>query len=221
MTEELWAAVDDYLTERLIEPDEALEAALSSSTAAGLPAIQVSAIQGKLLHLLARMTGARHVLEIGTLGGYSTIWLGRALGPSGRLVSLEVNPTHAEVARKNLERAGLSEVVEIRVGRAIETLPGLAAERREPFDLVFIDADKPSNLAYFEWAMRLSRSGSVIVVDNVVRNGGVADPSNSDPDVVGVRRLLDALHDDKRVEAAAIQTVGAKSYDGFAVVLVS
>jgi predicted O-methyltransferase YrrM len=221
MTQDEWTAVDQYLARLLVPADPALDAALADSAAHGLPAINVSPPQGKFLHLLARIHGARNILEIGTLGGYSAIWLGRALPPGGRLITLESDPNHAAVARSNLDRAGLSGVVEIRFGPALETLPKLAAEGRGPFDLVFIDADKPSTADYFAWAIKLSRPGTVIVVDNVVRKGGVADPANTDENVVGIRRFLEALAVEKRVTATAIQTVGGKGYDGFAIALVN
>jgi predicted O-methyltransferase YrrM len=219
--EDLWAAVDGYIVERLVAPDEALEAALEASDAAGLPAINVAANQGKLLGLLAQMVGARRVLEIGTLGGYSTIWLGRALPEGGRLVTLEYSEAHAKVARSNIERAGLSGVVEVRVGPALDSLPGVEAEGIGPFDFVFIDADKANNPEYFAWAMRLVRRGSVIVVDNVVRRGAVLDATTADPNTIGTRRLFDVLREDDRVSATAIQTVGSKGYDGFAIALVT
>src|SRR5262249_18682814 len=221
MTQEQWAAVDRYLADLFVPPDPALEAALRDSAAAGLPAINVSPTQGKLLHLLARAQGARTILEVGTLGGYSTIWLARALPPGGRLVTLEIDPKHAEVARGNIARAGLSDVVELRLGRALDTLPQLAAEGRGPFDFVFIDADKPGNADYFAWALRLSRRGSLIVVDNVVRKGAVVDADSDDPNVQGVRRFNDMLAAESRVSATAIQTVGSKGYDGFALALVT
>jgi predicted O-methyltransferase YrrM len=223
MNQEQWTAVDRYFTDLLIPADAALDAALRASDAAGLPAIHVSAAQGKLLHLLARAQGARRVLEIGTLGGYSTIWLARALppAPDGRLVTLEADPRRAEIARGNLAGAGLAGVVDLRVGRAIETLPALAAERAGPFDLVFIDADKPSTADYFAWALRLTRRGSLIVVDNVVRKGKVIDAASEDADVRGIRRFNDALAREPRVSATAIQTVGSKGYDGFAIALVT
>ncbi|MFI0501880.1 O-methyltransferase [Streptomyces albogriseolus] len=213
-----WNAVDDWLTGRLLgdDPDEALAAALRDSDAAGLPPIAVSPLQGKLLQLLARLTGARRVLEIGTLGGYSTIWLGRALPADGRLVTLEYDPRHAEVAVRNIARAGLAERVEVRVGPALESLPKLADEQPPPFDLVFIDADKANNPHYVEWALRLTAAGSLIVLDNVVRGGRVADPENTDPDVVGTRAALDLFGSHPRLDATAVQTVGAKGYDGFA-----
>ena len=217
MSQDLWTAVDDYLTGELACSDEALEAALRSSAEAGLPAIAVSPPQGKLLHLIARMVGARRILEVGTLGGYSTIWLARALQPGGELVTLEINPRYAEVASANLARAGLADGVNVRVGPALETLPTLAG----PFDLVFIDADKPSNADYFAWAVKLSRPGTAIVVDNVVRDGAVIDAGSADPAVAGVRRLNALIASEPRVSATAIQTVGSKGYDGFILALVT
>ncbi len=214
--DERWRAVDDFITGMLVGPDPALDAALAANRAAGLPPIDVSPPQGKLLHLLARAIGARRVLEIGTLGGYSTIWLGRALGPDGRVVTLEREPRHAAVAADNLARAGLAEQVDIVVGPALETLPDLDG----PFDLVFVDADKPSNAAYLAQALRLSRPGALIVVDNVVRDGRVADPTDDDPAVVGSRRLTEALAAEPRLSATELQTVGSKGYDGFALALV-
>jgi predicted O-methyltransferase YrrM len=216
MANEQWNAVDRYITDVLVPGDPALDAAMASIQEARLPPISVSAPLGKLLHILALAVGARRVLEVGTLGGYSTIWLARALPPDGRLVTLELDPRHAEVATANIARAGLSDVVEIRLGRAIDTLPVLAEEGYGPFDLVFIDADKPSNADYFEWALRLGRVGTTIVVDNVVRNGKVADPDCDDADVEGVRRLNALIASEPRVVATAIQTVGSKGYDGFA-----
>jgi len=218
--EERWNRVDDYLGGLLAPPDDALAAALRDSDAAGLPAIQVASNQGKLLHLLARAGGARRILEVGTLGGYSAIWLARALPDGGSLVTLESQERHAEVARANLERAGLADVVEVRLGPALETLPQLAKEGREPFDFSFIDADKEHGAEYFRWALELSRLGSVIVVDNVVRKGAVADAASADPAVVGTRRLLEAVGAEPRVSATAIQTVGTKGYDGLLVALV-
>lgn len=220
MTENLWAAVDRYVTDLLVPPDPALDAALEASAAAGLPAIQVPPTQGKLLALLARLQGARTVLEIGTLGGYSTIWLARALPSDGHLVTLEANPAYAEVARANIARAGLAALVEVRVGPALETLPQLAAEGLGPFDLFFVDADKRNNPEYFAWALELSRPGSVIVVDNVVRGGAIVDPTSDDADVQATRRLHELLASEPRVSATAIQTVGSKGYDGFAIALV-
>ena len=214
----LWNAVDDYFAEQLLggDPDDALEAALRESDAAGLPPIAVSPLQGKLLQLLARLQGARRVLEIGTLGGYSTIWLGRALPADGRLVTLEYDPRHAEVAVRNIARAGLAEQVEVRVGPALESLPKLADEQPPPFDLVFIDADKANNPHYVEWALRLTAAGSLIVLDNVVRGGRVADPDNGDADVLGTRAALEMFGTHPRLDATAVQTVGVKDHDGFA-----
>jgi len=210
-----WNRVDQYLGGKLLKSDTALEVALASSDAAGMPAIAVSPLQGRLLELIARSTGARKVLEIGTLGGYSTICLGRAVGPSGRVVSLEYEPRHADVARGSIAAAGLSDVVQVRVGRALELLPGVLADGIGPFDLVFIDADKASNADYVDWALRLARPGSVVIVDNVVRGGAVADPDNQAADARGNRRMFDLLEGDDRLDATAIQTVGAKGYDGF------
>jgi predicted O-methyltransferase YrrM len=221
MSQEQWTAVDRYLTDLFVPPDPALEAALQASAAAGLPAINVSPNQGKLLGLLARVRGARLILEVGTLGGYSTIWLARALPADGRLVTLEAEPKYAEVARANIARAGLAGVVELRLGPAQETLPRLAAEGRGPFDLIFIDADKQGYPDYLAWSLRLSRRGSLIVADNVVRKGVVADPATTDPLVQGVRRFNELLAAEPRVSATAIQTVGSKGYDGFAVALVT
>lgn len=215
-----WSAVDDYLMSRVLRPDPVLDAALEASAAAGLPAIAVSAAQGQLLHLFALMVGARRILEIGTLGGYSSIFLARALPADGRLVTLEAVPRHAEVAAANFERAGLSHLIDLRAGPALETLPKLAAEGAGPFDLVFIDADKPSNTEYLRWSLRLTRPGSVIICDNVVRNGAVVEAESSDASVQGVRRFLDALAEEKGLTATAIQTVGAKGYDGFALIRV-
>lgn len=212
-----WEQVDEYVSERLVEPDAALAAALADSEAAGLPPIAVSAPQGKFLRLLARIHGARSVLEIGTLGGYSTIWLAGALPADGRLVTLEVDPEHAEVARGNVARAGFGHLVEILVGPALTTLPTLTG----PFDLVFIDADKKNNPDYVRWALRLTRPGGVIVVDNVVRDGKVVDAAGTDPDVVGTRATYDLFADEPRLDATALQTVGAKGYDGFAIAVVS
>ena len=221
MTSQTWTEVDGYLAGLLAPADPALAAALAASEAAGLPAIQVTAAQGKFLHLLARACGARAILEVGTLGGYSTIWLARALPPGGRLITLEMDPKHAEVARANLARAKLSDVVELRLGRALDTLPRLLAERRGPFDLVFIDADKANIPEYFSAALGLCRKGSWIVVDNVVRGGEVADAASADPNVQGVRRFLAQLAAEPRVSATALQTVGSKGYDGFALALVT
>jgi predicted O-methyltransferase YrrM len=215
-----WTAVDDYVRDLFSLSDSVLEAALAASVAADLPPIQVSPAQGKLLMLLARMHGARRILELGTLGGYSTIWLGRALPPGGRLISLEAEPRHAEVARANLARAGLADAVEVRLGRAAETLPKLAAESGEPFDFIFIDADKPSYPEYWGWALKLSRPGSVIVADNVVRKGAVADAESLDENVRGARKFNELVAAEPRVSATVIQTVGCKGYDGFAIAIV-
>jgi len=220
MSEPVWTAVDDYVASVCLPPDPALDAALESSRAAGLPAISVSAPQGKLLHLLARMIGARKILEIGTLGGYSAIWLARALPEGGRLVTLEYEQKHAEVARQNISRAGLSDRVDIRVGRAIETLPTLDAEGAGPFDLVFIDADKTGYADYWPWALRLARPGAVIIADNVVRDGKVADANSSDQNVQGVRRYLARVGAEPRVTSTVLQTVGAKGYDGLSIAIV-
>ncbi|MEU2180304.1 O-methyltransferase [Streptomyces thermolilacinus] len=209
-----WTAVDAYLTDQLAPADEALTAALAASDEAGLPKIAVAPNQGKLLHLLARVQGARTVLEVGTLGGYSTIWLGRALPPDGKLISLEYDPAHAEVARLNLARAGLDQVAEVRTGAALDTLPKLEAEGVGPFDLVFIDADKKNNPHYVEWALRLTRPGSVIVVDNVVRGGMITDEESSDEAIVATREMFDLVARDPRLDATAFQTVGVKGYDG-------
>jgi predicted O-methyltransferase YrrM len=221
MNQEQWTAVDRYFTDLLVPPDAALEAALQASTAAGLPPLNVSPTQGKLLHLLALSQRARTILEIGTLGGYSTIWLARALPAGGHLVTLEADPKHAEVARANIARAGLAAVVELRVGRALDTLPQLAAEGRDPFDLIFIDADKPGYADYFTWALKLSRVGSLIIADNVVRSGAVVDAASADARVQGVRRFNEVLAAEPRVSATAIQTVGGKGYDGFAIAVVT
>jgi predicted O-methyltransferase YrrM len=220
MSQDQWTAVDRYLGEHLCAPDPILTAALESSAAAGLPAINVSPMQGKLLHLLARTHGSRNILEIGTLAGYSTIWLARALPAGGRLVTLELDPRHAAVARENFARAGLEQVIELRVGAALDTLARLGEEGRGPFDLVFIDADKERLAEYFDWSVKLARPGSVIVVDNVVRKGAVLDPSSSDARVQGVRRMYQQLAADGRVSATAIQTVGSKGYDGFVLAVV-
>lgn len=220
MSQDTWNAVDTYLNDVLVKPDAVLEAALRASDAAGMPAISVSAPQGKLLNLLARIHGARSILEIGTLGGYSAIWLARALPPGGRLITLELDPKHAQVARANLERAGFANIAQVRVGRALDSLQDLSREAAGPFDFIFIDADKPSNPDYFAWALKLSRRGTVIVVDNVVRSGAVADPANTDAAVQGVRRLNLMLGAEPRVSATAIQTVGSKGHDGFALALV-
>ena len=216
MTQEQWNAVDRYVTDLLVPADEALTAALAASDAAGLPAINVAPNQGKMLHLLARIQGARTVLEIGTLGGYSTIWLARALPEEGRLISLEYSPDHAEVARANLAHAGLDKIAEVRVGPALETLPKLVQEPGAgPFDLVFIDADKQNNAHYVEWALKLTRPGSLIIVDNAIRGGGVVDADRADPAIAGTRAMYELVAREERLEATAVQTVGTKGWDGF------
>ena len=220
MSQDLWTAVDAYLTDTLLPPDPGLDESQAASDAAGLPSIQVSAAQGKLLEILARILGATNILEVGTLGGYSTIWLARALPPNGKLVTLELDPKHAEVAKENIARAGFSEQVELRVGNALETLPRLASEGYGPFDLSFIDADKASIPQYFTLALQMSRPGALIVVDNVVREGAVIDADSEDASVQGVRRLNEMIAAESRVSATVLQTVGVKGYDGFAVILV-
>lgn len=221
MSQAIWSKVDDYISAKLLPPDAALSAALAANAAAGLPAIDVSPPQGRLLNLLVRLSGARRVLEIGTLGGYSTICMAQALPEGGRLVTLEYEPRHAAVAQANIERAGLSGKVEIRVGRALDTLPGMLAEGQAPFDVVFIDADKPSNPQYLEWALRLSRPGTVIILDNVIRDGAVINPRSGDVNVEGARAGFDFLEGNARVSATALQTVGSKGYDGFAIAIVN
>ena len=220
MTDTQWSVVDRYISDLLIPSDPALDGALDASVAAGLPAIAVSPPQGKLLNLLARLQGARTILEIGTLGGYSTIWLARAVPESGGVVTLECDPKHAAIAKANFVRAGLADLVEVHVGRALDTLPELEREGYGPFDMIFIDADKPSIQEYFEWALKLSRLGSLIIVDNVVRSGAVADPESTDPNVVGVRRFNELLARETRVSATTLQTVGSKGYDGLTLALV-
>jgi len=215
--QDLWTAVDSYLTVSQAPSDAALTEALKANAAAGLPSIDITPLQGKLLWLLARIRGAKRILEIGTLGGYSTIWLGRALPSGGRLVTLEVNPKHAEVALGNILRAGLGDLVDLRVGPALETLPKLEAELDVPFDFIFIDADKPNNPEYLRWALKLSAPGSVIVVDNVVREGSVIDAESADPYVQGTRKFFEAIAAEPRLAATTIQTVGSKGYDGFTI----
>ncbi len=217
----LWRRVDEFLEQELLLADETLRAALDASAAAGLPAISVAPNQGKLLMLLARLQGARRILEIGTLGAYSTIWLARALPSDGRLITLEADSKHATVAQANIDRAGLSRQVEVRVGPALQTLGELASEDVEAFNFIFIDADKPNTAAYFEWALRLTRPGSCIVVDNVVREGALVDAGSSDANVQGMRRFMATLAAESRVSATAIQTVGVKGYDGFVIALVT
>lgn len=221
MTQDTWAAVDHYFGNLLAPDDPALKAALQASNAADLPQIQVSAVQGKLLHLLALMVSARNILEIGTLGGYSTIWMARALPDDGRIITLEANPKHAQVARGNFARAGVEKKVELRLGKALDLIPQIAAEGRAPFDLFFIDANKANQPEYFEWSLKLARRGSVIIADNVVRSGEVLNANSDDPDIQGIRRFTEMVSKEKRVSATALQTVNGKAYDGFAVVLVT
>ena len=221
MTSTLWTAVDHYIDSVLVPSDAALAAAIEASQAAGLPPINVTPSQGKLLHILAKILGARRILEIGTLGGYSTIWLARALPEGGRLITIEADPKHAGVARTNIARAGLDNLVDLRTGLALEVLPRIAAEGGGAFDLTFIDADKKNIPGYFDIALKLSRRGSVIIVDNVVRDGRVLDTESSDPDIIGIRRFNAMLATEPRVTATAIQTVGAKGHDGFAIALVT
>ncbi len=220
MDQNLWTAVDQYLADHLVTPDAHLDQALAANATAGLPSIDVSPTQGKFLHLIARIHGARRVLEIGTLGGYSTLWLARALPPDGQLVTLELNPKHAVVAASNLQRAGLSSLVEIRVGPALDSLASLHAEHPEPFDLIFIDADKPNNPNYLDWALKLARPGTVILTDNVIRDGAIIRSDSTDPSVLGTRALFDKIAAHPRLDATAIQTVGVKGYDGFALAIV-
>jgi predicted O-methyltransferase YrrM len=225
MTQELWTAVDRYICDRLLPEDPVLEAALRASDAAGLPPIGITPNQGMLLELLVRIHGAQRILELGTLGAYSTIWLARALPPGGDMVTLEANPHYAALAGENIANAGLADVVQLRVGPALETLPELAAEGAL-FDLIFIDADKRNNPGYLEWSLRLSRPGTLIVADNVVRDGAILDAEANDPQlgdggVQGVRRFYELLAAEPRLSATAIQTVGAKGHDGFALALVT
>jgi len=220
MSQERWTAVDRFISDLIVPSDPALDEALQRSAAAGLPPIAVSPPQGMLLNLLARIQGTRTALELGTLGGYSTIWLARALPAGGRVITLEANLEYAEVARVNIERAGLSDVVDLRVGPALELLPELAAEGCAPFDLIFIDADKQNTPAYFEWALRLTAAGSLIITDNVIRGGALIDAESDDPSSRGGRRLHELLAEESRVAATTIQTVGSKGYDGFTLALV-
>ncbi len=221
MSQELWTSVDRYITDTLLPADPVLEAVLTASSKAGLPPIAVAPNQGKWLMILAQAMGAKSILEIGSLGGYSTIWLARALPANGRMITLEADPKHAEVAQGNIVRAGLADKVELRLGKALETLPELAAEGNAPFDLIFIDADKGNYPGYLEWALRLSRPGSLIIGDNVVRDGKVIDAADPDPAIKGVRRMNEIIASDPRLNATAIQTVGSKGYDGFMIAIVS
>ncbi|MER8576652.1 O-methyltransferase [Mesorhizobium sp. M1338] len=221
MSKTSWAAVDDYIVGSLFEADPVLDAVLAANHDHGLPAIDVSPAQGKLLSLLVRIQGAKKVLEIGTLGGYSTVWMARALPVDGKIVTLELDPLHADVAQSNFERAGVSERVELRVGPALQSLAALGAENAGPFDLVFIDADKPNNPHYLSWAMRLSRPGTVIICDNVIRDGAVLDQGGRDPNVEGARAAFSFIGGEKHLDGTGIQTVGAKGYDGFAIAIVN
>jgi len=221
MSKTEWTKVDEYYNDLFMPRDPILEQALEDSAAVGLPGINVAPNQGKLLFLLAKATGAQNVLEIGTLGGYSTVWLGRALPPNGRLITLELNPKHAEVAQKNIVRAGLEKVVQIRQGPALRSLEQLVSEGAAPFDVVFIDADKPTYTEYFQWSLKLSRRGTLIIADNVVRNGAVTDPASKDEMVLGIRRFNDAVAKETRVSATALQTVGSKGYDGLVMAVVT
>lgn len=220
MDDKLWTEVDNHLTEKLVPDDSALKDAIERNTVAGLPAIDVSALQGRFLYLLAKLQGSKRILEIGTLGGYSTICLARALPGEGKLITLELEEHHARVARQNIDAAGLAGRVEIRVGPALESLARLQAEKLEPFDFVFIDADKPNTAPYFEQSIKLCRSGSIIVADNVVRKGGLIDAASKDVGVQGMRRFIDIVSKDPRVEATTLQTVGTKGYDGFTLIRV-
>jgi predicted O-methyltransferase YrrM len=220
MAQERWTQVDDYLAGALIPSDPVLDAAVRAGVDAGMPQIQVSPTQGRFLYLLVRVLGARKILELGTLAGFSTIWMARALPRGGQLITLEVDPNHAEVARSNFRLARLDSMIEVRVGAALESLPGLAAEGAGPFDLVFIDADKENIPDYVAWALRMSHPGTVMIVDNIVRQGAVIDTSSSDAKILGVRRMFELVASDPRLEATAIQTVGVKGYDGFAMIRV-
>ncbi|UKK98797.1 O-methyltransferase [Brevibacillus brevis] len=221
MNKEQWTAVDHYFTDKLLEADSVLDTVLQENAAAGLPAIDVAPNQGKFLHLLARIQSARSILEIGTLGGYSTIWLARALPADGRLITLEYDPKHAEVAQANITRAGLDQIVEVKVGLALDSLIQLHKENQGPFDFIFIDADKKGNPDYFQWALKLSRKGTVIITDNVVRSGQVVDETSTDPNIVGVRQFTDLVAEEQSVSGTVVQTVGSKGYDGFAIMLVT
>ena len=220
MTEKAWTTVDHYLNDTLLKSDAALEAALQANAATGLPEIDVAPNQGQFLQILAQMLRARRILEIGTLGGYSTICLARALPSTGKLITLELNPKHAAVAQSNIDRAGLASLVEIRIGPALDSLSQLEAEQTAPFDLIFIDADKPNNTNYLAFALKLSRPGTLILCDNVIRDGDVADPTSTDPNTHGARQLLEAMAANPRLSATALQTVGSKGWDGFAMALV-
>ena len=220
MAEDLWTDVDQYFSDKLLPKDPILESAAEAAEKAGLPPIAISPNQGKFLQLLSQIIGAQSILELGTLAGYSTIWLARGMRPGGRLITVEVDPKHADVAKSNISRAGLKDAVEVRLGSALGVLPQLFAEKRGPFDLIFIDADKENIPDYFEWSMKLSHPGTLIIVDNVVRDGAVIDANSPDPRIEGVRKFVDLLAAESRASGTTIQTVGIKGYDGFAMVLV-
>ena len=220
MSQELWTSVDNYLGEVLVRQDRHLDNAVAASDAAGLPSIQVSPPQGKLLEIMIEMMGARNILEVGTLGGYSTIWMARSLPVDGHVVTIEIDPKHAHVAQENFNRAGLAQKIELRTGNAREILPAMIDEGAGPFDFVFIDADKASNPDYFGWALEMSRPGSVIIVDNVIREGSIVDAESEDASVKGVRRLNELMAGNPRISVTALQTVGIKGYDGFSVAIV-
>jgi predicted O-methyltransferase YrrM len=220
MTQQLWTDVDSWFSKMVRKPDPVLESVLKSNAAAGLPAIDVSPAQGNFLHVLARSLSARRILEIGTLGGYSSIWLARALPPNGKLVTLELEALHAEVALKNFQRAGLADRIELRMGNALDSLAALKNENIDPFDFIFIDADKPRSREYFGWSIQLSRPGGVIVVDNVVREGAVLDPNSDDENVQGIQRLAEMLATEHRVTTSVVQTVGSKGHDGFVMAII-
>jgi predicted O-methyltransferase YrrM len=219
MSQDLYTAVDNYLAETLIPPDPVLDAVLKSCEDAGLPAIAVTPTQGKFLQIIARVINAKRILEVGTLGGYSTIWLARALPPNGQIFTLEFNPKHADIAQQNFRRANVESFIHLHVGAALDTLPKIAASN-PPFDLIFIDADKKNNPHYFQWALKLAHPGSIIIIDNVVREGKVIDADSEDPDIVGTRQVLSDIANEPRVSATALQTSDAKGHDGFALALV-
>jgi predicted O-methyltransferase YrrM len=221
MSQERWTSIDKYITDLLVPSDQVLDETLKANIAGGLPQWDVAPNQGKLLMLLAQIRGARRILEIGTLGGYSTIWLGRALPSDGHLVTLESDPKHAEVAQENIVRAGLSDLVELRIGPALDTLSALEGESIDPFDFIFIDADKQSNPEYLQWALRLSRPGTVIITDNVVLFGAILDSGSTDPNIQGIRDFMESLAAEPRLSATAVQTVGSKGHDGFAIAVVN
>jgi predicted O-methyltransferase YrrM len=220
MTEKVWNEVDNYITDLFIESDNILELSLKESNDNGLPPHNVSSTQGKFFHMLALIKGAKNILEIGTLGGYSTIWFARALPSDGKLITLEANPDYAKVANNNIKRAGLDKIVQLKLGKALDILPQLVLENNEPFDLIFIDADKINNSEYFKWCLKLSKSGTIIIADNVVRNGEIIDETSEDISVKGIRDFNELVSKEEKVITTAIQTVGIKGYDGFAIILV-